>query len=156
MASNLRSITDAVANLSISYTNEAGATVTPTAKDINQIPVSVAAADAPIRLVGVVDEGGNESRMDFIAVDDNVEYMHEIIEKCLVESVGLSRRMDELPDQQRYSDAMLSKLADSRSIYTNSDIVAPTFCKRDVIEWPEGTDEHWYAVITHITVRELA
>ena len=116
MSSNLRAITDAITNLSVSYTNEAGATVTPTAKDINQIPVSMGAADLPVRLIGVTSE---------------------------------------LPDQQRYSDAILSKLQDSRGIYTNCDITGAT-ATRTIIEFPGGTDEFYYAVVTIITVRELS
>ena len=155
MASNLRAITDAITNLSVSFTNEAGATVTPTAKDINQIPTSVPSADVPIRLIGVTTEGGNSDSMMFVAVDTNVEYAHTVTELALIENVGLSRLSDELPDQQRYSDAILGTLVSNRSIYTNSDITSAT-ATRLVTEFPAGTDEWWYAVVTEITVRELA
>jgi hypothetical protein len=77
MSSNLRAITDAITNLSVSYTNEAGATVTPTAKDINQIPVSMGAADLPVRLIGVTSEGGNTDEMVFDAVTTNAEFTHK-------------------------------------------------------------------------------
>jgi len=155
VASNLRAITDAIANLSVSYTNEAGGSVTPTAKDINQVPSSVPAADVPIRLVGITTEGGNSDSMLFDAVDTNVEYTHTVTELCLVESVGLSRLSDELPDQQRYSDAILGTLVSNRGIYTNSDIQAAA-ATRTVIEFPPGSEEWWYSVLTEITVRELA
>jgi len=156
VASNLRAITDAIANLSVSYTSEAGGSVTPTAKDANQVPSSVPSADVPIRLLGVTTEGGNTDSMTFVAVDANVEYMHTVTELCLVESVGLSRLSDELPDQQRYSDAILGTLASNRGIYTNCDITEPTNATRDVIEYPLGSGEWWYSVLTEITVRELA
>ena len=155
MSSNLRAITDAITNLSVSYTNEAGDTVTPTAKDINQIPVSMGAADLPVRLIGVTSEGGNTDDMVFDAVTTNAEFTHTVTELALIESVGLSRKMDELPDQQRYSDAILSKLKDSRDIYTNCDITGAT-ATRTIIEFPGGTDEFYYAVVTIITVRELS
>ena len=155
MASNLRAITDAIANLSVSYTNEAGGSVTPTAKDINQVPSSVPAADVPIRLVGITTEGGNTDSMMFVAVDTNVEYTHTVTELCLVESVGLSRLPDELPDQQRYSDAILGTLVSNRGIYTNSDIT-DAIATRTVTEFPPGSGEWWYSVLTEITVRELA
>jgi len=156
VASNLRAITDAVANLSVTYTNEAGGSVTPTAKDINQVPSSVPAADVPIRLLGVTREGGNTDSMTFTAVETNVEYMHTVTELALIENVGLSRLSDELPDQQRYSDAILGALASNRGIYTNCDIIDPTNATRDVIEFPPGSGEQWYSVLTEITVRELA
>ena len=155
MASNLRAITDAVANLSVSYTNEAGGSVTPTAKDINQVPSSVPAADVPIRLVGVTTEGGNADSMIFMAVDTNVEYTHTVTELALIENVGLSRLLDELPDQQRYSDAILGALTSNRGIYTNSDIT-DAIATRTVTEFPPGSGEWWYSVLTEITVRELA
>jgi hypothetical protein len=155
VASNLRAITDAIANLSVSYTNEAGGSVTPTAKDINQVPSSVPAADVPIRLVGITTEGGNTDSMMFVAVDTNVEYTHTVTELCLVESVGLSRLLDELPDQQRYSDAILGTLVSNRGIYTNSDIT-DAIATRTVTEFPPGSGEWWYSVLTEITVRELA
>lgn len=155
MASNLRGITDAITNLSVSYTNEAGSSVTPTAKDINQIPTSLASADAPIRLIGVTTEGGNTDVMVFDAVDTNVEYTHTVTELALIENVGLSRLSDELPDQQRYSDAILGTLVSNRGIYTNSDITTAT-ATRTVTEFPSGSDEWWYAVITEIMVREFA
>ena len=155
MASNLRAITDAIANLSVSYTNEAGGSVTPTAKDINQVPSSVPAADVPIRLVGITTEGGNTDSMMFVAVDTNVEYTHTVTELCLVESVGLSRLPDELPDQQLYSDAILGTLVSNRGIYTNSDIT-DAIATRTVTEFPPGSGEWWYSVLTEITVRELA
>ena len=148
MSSNLRAITDAITNLSVSYTNEAGATVTPTAKDINQIPVSMGAADLPVRLIGVTSEGGNTDEMVFDAVTTNAEFTHIVTDLTLIESVGL-------PDQQRYSDAILSKLQDSRGIYTNCDITGAT-ATRTIIEFPGGTDEFYYAVVTIITVRELS
>ena len=153
MASNLRSITDAIANLTVSYTSEAGGTVTPTGTDVNQIPVSVAAADAPVRLVGVTTEGGNEDSMEFIAATTNAEYMHTIVELALIENVGLSRNQEELPDQQRYSDAILGALVSNRGIYTNCDVVQAS-ATRDIIPYPRGTDESWYAVRTVIMVRE--
>ena len=84
MASNLRAITDAIANLSVSYTNESGGSVTPTAKDANQVPSSVPSADVPIRLLGVTTEGGNTDSMMFVAVDTNVEYTLTVTELCLV------------------------------------------------------------------------
>ena len=155
MASNLRAITDAITNLTVSYTNEAGDSITPTAKDINQIPTSVPPADVPMRLTGVTTEGGNADSMAFDAVDTNVEYTHTVTELALIENVGLSRLSDELPDQQRYSDAILGELVDNRGIYTNSDITAAT-ATRTVSNFPPGSDEWWYAVITVITVRELA
>ena len=155
MASNLRAITDAVTGLSVSYTAEAGGTVTPTALDINQIPASVPAADVPIRLVGITTEGGNSDALSFIAVTDNVLYEHTITELALIESVGLSRMSDELPDQQRYSDAILGTLASNRGIYTNSEVVE-ALATRTVTEYPEGTEEFWFAVITEITVHEYA
>lgn len=155
MASNLRSITDAVANLSVSYTNEAGATITPSAKDVNQIQSSVPSADVPIRLIGITTEGGNADSMVFDAVGSNVEYTHAVTELCLVENVGLSRLLDELPDQQRYSDAILGALASNRGIYTNSDIT-DAIATRTVTEFPPGSGEWWYSVLTEITVRELA
>ena len=155
MASNLRAITDAITNLTVSYTNEAGDSVTPTAKDINQIPTSVPSADVPIRLTGVTTEGGNTDSMVFDAVDTNVDYTHTVTELALIENVGLSRLSDELPDQQRYSDAILGTLVSNRGIYTNSDITAAT-ATRTVSNFPPGSDEWWYAVITVITVRELA
>tara|TARA_R100000306_G_C4366735_1_gene138009 strand:+ start:1227 stop:1694 length:468 start_codon:yes stop_codon:yes gene_type:complete len=155
VASNLRAITDAVANLSVSYTNESGGSVEPLAKDINQVPASVPAADVPIRLVGVTTEGGNADSMIFVAVDTNAEYTHTVTELCLVESVGLSRLSDELPDQQRYSDAILGTLVSNRGIYTNSDIT-DAVATRTVTEFPPGSGEWWYSVLTEITVRELA
>jgi hypothetical protein len=155
MASNLRAITDAVTNLSVSYTNEAGASVTPSAKDINQIPSSVPTADVPIRLTGVTTEGGNSDSMEFIATDTNVEFTHTITELALIENVGLSRLSDVLHDQQRYSDAILGALVSNRSIYTNCDITGAT-ATRAVSEFPPGSGEWWYAVTTAITVREIA
>jgi hypothetical protein len=154
MASNLRAITDAVAGLSVSYTNEAGATVTPTAKDINQVRVSIPAADVPIRLVGVTSEGGNTDEMVFDAVGASAEYTHVVTELALIESVGLSRHLDELPDQQRYSDAILGALVSNRGIYTNSDITSAT-ATRSIVNYPEGTEEFWFAVTTEIIIREL-
>jgi hypothetical protein len=155
VASNLRAITDAITNLSVSYTNEAGASVTPSAKDINQIPSSVPSADVPIRLIGVTTEGGNSDSMMFDAVDTNVDYSHTVTELALIENVGLSRLSDELPDQQRYSDAILGTLVSNRGIYTNSDITSAT-ATRTVAEFPPGSGEWWYAVITEVMVRELA
>ena len=155
MASNLRAITDAITNLSVSFTNEAGSSVTPTAKDINQIPVSMGAADLPVRLLGVTTEGGNTDIMVFDAVSTNVEFTHTVTELALIESVGLSRKMDELPDQQRYSDAILGALQDNRGIYTNCDITDAT-TTRTIVEFPGGSDEFYYGVITIITVRELS
>ena len=155
MASNLRAITDAITNLSVSYTNEAGASVTPTAKDINQVPTSIASADLPTRLVGVTTEGGNVDSMEFIAVTNNAEYIHTVTELTLIESVGLSRMEDELPDQQRYSDAILGTLVSNRGIYTNSDIQSAT-ATRSIVNFPAGTDEYYYSVTTEIMVRELA
>jgi|TARA_R110000765_G_scaffold51822_2_gene104538 hypothetical protein len=155
MASNLRSITDAITNLSVSYTNEAGATVTPTAKDINQVPTSMASADLPARLVGVTTEGGNVDTMEFIAVTTNAEYTHTVTELALIESVGLSRKQDELPDQQRYSDAILGTLVSNRGIYTNCDVQLAT-ATRSIVEFPAGTEEFYYSVTTEITIRELA
>jgi len=155
VASNLRLITDAVANLTVSYTAEAGGTVTATAKDINQVPQSVPAADVPLRLMGYTEEGGNAGTMTFETAGAGVEYIHTVSELCLIESVGLSRGMDELPDQQRYYDAILTALASNRGIYTNSDI---TFAEaeRTKVEYPLGSDQGWYAVVTTITVREIA
>ncbi|MAH47069.1 hypothetical protein CMI37_14675 [Candidatus Pacearchaeota archaeon] len=155
MASNLRLVNDAIANLSVSYTAEAGGTITPTGTDINEIPTSVGAADAPIRLVGVTTEGGNTDTMDFSATTTNVEYTHSIVELCLIENVGLSRRMDELPDQQRYSDAILGALVSNRGIYTNCDITGAAATRR-VYEWPPGSGEFWYGVLTTMAVREVA
>ena len=154
MASNLRSITDAITNLSVSYTNESGSTITPTAKDINQIPTSIPAADVPVRLVGVTNEGGNTDTMVFDAVGADAEYTHIITELALIESVGLSRMIDELPDQQRYSDALLTALASNRGIYTNCDIVQAS-ATRTITNFPPGTDEFWFSVVSQITVREL-
>jgi hypothetical protein len=154
MASNLRAITDAVANLSVSYTNEAGATITPSSKDINQVPTSIPAASVPVRLVGVTTEGGNTDSMVFDAVDASAEYTHTVTELTLIESVGLSRKSDELPDQQRYSDAILGTLVSNRGIYTNSDIVGAT-ATRAIAEFPAGTQEFWYSVTTEVTIREL-
>jgi len=93
--------------------------------------------------------------MMFVAVDTNAEYTHTVTELCLVESVGLSRLPDELSDQQRYSDAILGTLVSNRGIYTNSDITDAN-ATRDVIEYPPGSGEWWYSVLTEITVRELA
>ena len=155
MASNLRAITDAINNLAVSYTNEAGASVTPSAKDINQIPTSVPPADVPIRLAGVTTEGGNTDTMVFDATKTSVNYTHTITELALIQNVGLSRLSDELPDQQRYSDAILGTLVSNRGIYTNSDITDAR-ATRTVTEFPPGSGEVWYAVITAVTVRELA
>jgi hypothetical protein len=91
----------------------------------------------------------------FVAVDTNVEYSHTVTELALIENVGLSRLSDELPDQQRYSDAILGTLVSNRSIYTNSDITSAT-ATRTVTEFPPGSGEVWYSVITEIMVRELA
>jgi YD repeat-containing protein len=155
MASNLRAITDAITNLSVSYTNEAGATITPTAKDINQIPSGViAAADIPLRLVGIITEGGNTDTMMYDAAGASGEITHTVTELALIENVGLSRTSDELPDQQRYSDAIITTLVSNRSIYTNSDITGAV-ATRTVAEFPGGTEEFYYAVVTEITIREF-
>jgi len=155
MASNLRSINDAIANLSVSYTSEAGSSTTPTGTDINEIPTSVGSADAPIRLVGVTTEGGNADGMSFDAAETDAEYEHSIVELCLIENVGLSRLRDELPDQQRYSDAILGTLVSNRGIYTNCDITGAA-ATRSVYEWPPGSGEFWYGVLTTIAVREFS
>jgi len=91
----------------------------------------------------------------FDAVDTNVDYSHTVTELALIENVGLSRLSDELPDQQRYSDAILGTLVSNRGIYTNSDITSAT-ATRTVAEFPPGSGEWWYAVITEVMVRELA
>lgn len=155
MASNLRSIQDAVANLSVSYTNEAGGSVTPTAKDINQMPSSVPAADVPIRLMGPISEGGNTDSFVFDAVGANVEYTHTVTELALIANAGLSQISVQLPDQVRYSDAIQSALVSNRGIYTNCDITDGN-ATRKVTEFPPGSGEWWYSVLTEITVRELA
>ena len=49
--SQIRTIYSNLAAQSVTFTRENGASVTVTARDLHQLPVSVNAADAPLRLV---------------------------------------------------------------------------------------------------------
>lgn len=150
---NIRAITSALAALSVTYTNEATASITPTAYDINAVPPSVPAANLPVRLLGTTRGNSDATFMPLTAgVGDGV-VEHSVSELCLIEAVGLSRMQDEWCDTMRYVDALLVVLQANRTIYTRSEIKSAN-ASRGVYEWPNNSGELFYGCQTLITISE--
>lgn len=151
--SSIRSISNALAALTVSYTAEAGGTVTLTNYDIDELPTSVAAANLPVRLIGTQRGDSNASYNAITAGTGSTKVDHSISELALIELVGLSRMQDEWCDAMRYMDALTVTLQSNRSIFTKCEITSAS-SSRSVFEYPLGSGEYFYGCLTNVNVTE--
>lgn len=150
----MRGIATALAAISVSYTAEAGGTVTPTSYDVSALPTSVPAANLPVRLMGV-SRGDSSAVVSPLTAGVNAgQIMHSFTELCLIELVGLSRVADEWPDTMRYADALLAAMQSNRSIAANSEITSANV-QRGVFEYPNNSNEQFYGCQTIISVMQI-
>ena len=151
--SNIRAIASALAALTVSYTAEAGGTVTPTAYDVQQLPPTVAAANLPVRLIGTQRGDSSASLNAITAGTGSTRVDHSISELALIELVGLSRMQDEWCDTMRYMDALTVALQAARAIYARSEITGAS-ASRSVFEYPNGSGEYFYGCQTIVNITE--
>jgi hypothetical protein len=151
--SSLRSIVTALAAVSVSYTSEAGGTVTPTAYDVSSLLPSMPGANLPVRLLGTTRGDSSANFMPITAGVTNGMVQHSVSELALIELVGLSRVADEWPDTMRYMDALLTALQANRSVYTRSEITGASSA-RGVFEYPAGSGENFFGCQTIINITE--
>ncbi len=152
--SQMRAITTALAAMSVSYTAEAGGTVTPTAYDVSALPTSVPAANLPVRLMGVTRGDSSAVLSPFTAGVNDGQILHSFTELCLIELVGLSRVADEWSDTMRYADALLAVLQTNRGILARCEITNANV-QRGVFEYPNNSNEQFYGCQTIISVMEI-
>ncbi len=151
--SSVRNIANALAALTVSFTAEAGGTVTPTNYDIDELPNSVAAANLPVRLIGTQRGDSSASFAPITAGTGSAKVDHSISELALIETVGLSRMQDEWCDTMRYMDALTVVLQTNRSIVSKCEITSAT-SSRSVFEYPIGSGEYFYGCLTNVNVTE--
>ncbi len=156
--SQIRAIYSALAAQSVSFTTEAGVAVVVSAKDLHQLPVSVAAADAPTRLL-LPYSTDTEGRDGAFASLDRIGRMDWYLADLLLWKPGTlaSGIAESAADLVRYQGAYAEMLRGLRAMgVTTSDVELIDWRARPgLYDWPIGSNTWWQGCMMVLHVLEV-
>lgn len=158
--SQIRTVYSNLAALSVTFTRESGGSITVGAKDLDELPNSVAAADAPVRLL-LPYANTTETRDGQFASLDRVGRQEWFLSDLLLwKPAPLGSGIAEsAADLVRYQGAYFEMLRDWRDcgiVGGDSDVeligwrAAP-----GVYDWPIGGNAWWQGVMITLQVLEV-
>lgn len=153
--SQIRALYTALAATSITFTREAGGSVTVTAKDLHQLPNAVQAADAPVRLLlpySVTTQAGGQ----FATLDTIVAATWTVTELLLWKPGQLGTGIaDSAADLVRYQGAWLEA---TRALHSMGGLAGVELLsvalKPGLYDWPIGSNTWWQGVMASLTILE--
>lgn len=156
--SAIRTIYSNLAGQSVTFTRESGASVTVAARDLHQLPVSVNAADAPIRLILPYSDD-TEQRDGVVATMGPVGAVTWYIADLLLWKPGAltSGIAESAADLVRYQGAYASVMLAARTLgVTNGTVALESWRARPgLYDWPIGSSTWWQGVMMILTVAEV-
>lgn len=156
--SQIRAIYSTLAGTSVTMTTEAGASVTVAARDLDELPVSVNAADAPLRLV-LPYSSDTEGRDGAFASLDTIGRMDWYIADLLLWKPGTlaSGIAESAADLVRYQGAYAEMLRAMRTMgVTTSDVELIDWRARPgLYDWPIGSNTWWQGCMMVLHVLEV-
>lgn len=156
--SQIRTIYSNLAAQSVTFTRENGASVTVTARDLDELPVSGNAADAPLRLV-LPYSSDTEGRDGAFASLDTIGRMDWYIADLLLWKPGTlaSGIAESAADLVRYQGAYAEMLRAMRTMgVTTSDVELIDWRMRPgLYDWPIGSNTWWQGCMVILHVLEV-
>jgi hypothetical protein len=158
--SQIRTIYSNLAAQSVTFTKEAGGSVTVTAKDLDELPSAVQAADAPTRLL-LPYANTTETRDGQFASLDSVGRQEWFLSDLLLwKPAPLGSGIAEsAADMIRYQGAyfeMLRSFKDCGIVGGDSDVELIGWrAIPGVYDWPIGGDSWWQGVMITLQVLEV-
>lgn len=156
--SQIRAIYSTLAGTSVTMTTEAGASVTVAARDLDELPVSVNAADAPLRLV-LPYSSDTEGRDGAYASLDTIGRMDWYIADLLLWKPGTlaSGIAESAADLVRYQGAYAEMLRSMRAMGApTSDVELVDWRMRPgLYDWPIGSNTWWQGCMVILHVLEV-
>lgn len=156
--SQIRTIYSNLAGQSVSFTTEAGVAVVVSAKDLHQLPVSVNAADAPLRLL-LPYSTDTEGRDGAFASLDTIGRMDWYLADLLLWKPGTlaSGIAESAADLVRYQGAYAEMLRSMRAMgVTTSDVELIDWRMRPgLYDWPIGSNTWWQGCMVILHVLEV-
>lgn len=156
--SQIRTIYSNLAGQSVSFTTEAGVAVVVSAKDLHQLPVSVNAADAPLRLL-LPYSTDTEGRDGAFASLDTIGRMDWYLADLLLWKPGTlaSGIAESAADLVRYQGAYAEMLRSMRAMgVTTSDVELIDWRARPgLYDWPIGGNVWWQGCMMVLHVLEV-
>lgn len=156
----IRTVYSNLAALGVTFTRESGASVTVAAKDLDELPNAVQAADAPVRLV-LPYANTTETRDGQFASLDSVGRVEWFISDLLLwkpASLG-SGIAESAADLVRYQGAyyeMLRSFKDCGIVGGDSDVELIGWrAVPGVYDWPIGGNAWWQGVMMTLQVLEV-
>lgn len=153
--SQVRTLYSTLAATSVTFTKEAGTSVTVAAKDVSALPSAVQAADAPVRLL-LPYSVTTRADGSFLTVDTILAATWVISDLLLWKPGTLGAGIaDSAADLVRYQGAYLEAL---RSLASMGGLAGVQLLSIELspglYDWPIGSNTWWQGVMASVTVLE--
>ena len=153
--SQIRTLHATLAATSVTFTKEAGGSVTVAAKDLHQLPNAVQAADSPVRLLlpySVTTRADGQ-----FATMDTIIAVEWVISELLLWKPGTlgAGIADSAADLVRYQGAYLEAMRSLHSVGGLSGAALESITLTPgLYDWPIGSNTWWQGIMASLTILE--